>query len=137
MGPTQWGQLNEGQQGRLMEIGAWHFINQEAVHNVRPWIVRNEGDIWLTKSKDGNTVYAYLTNMPDWPRGERRTFLLRSLNATGQPKSAYWGNRVMWLSISLQTMVKRGLSKRLMVLTFHWFAPSGFITITNGQIPLW
>jgi alpha-L-fucosidase len=82
IGPTQWGDLNEGQQGRLMEIGAWHFINQEAVHNVRPWIVRNEGDIWFTKQKDENTVYAYLTNMPDWPRGERRTFLLKSLKAT-------------------------------------------------------
>ncbi|GAB3882483.1 hypothetical protein GCM10028825_05290 [Spirosoma agri] len=82
IGPTQWGDLNEGQQGRLMEIGAWHFINQEAVHNVRPWIVRNEGDIWFTKQKDVNTVYAYLTNMPDWPRGERRTFLLKSVKTT-------------------------------------------------------
>lgn len=91
VGPTQWGQLNEGQQGRLMEIGAWHFINQEAVHNVRPWIVRNEGDIWFTKSKDGNTVYSYLTNMPDWPRGERRTFRLRSLNATGSTEISVLG----------------------------------------------
>ncbi|MCK8494238.1 alpha-L-fucosidase [Spirosoma sp. RP8] len=82
IGPTQWGDLNEGQQGRLMEIGAWHFINQEAVHNVRPWIVRNEGNIWLTKNKDEKTVYAYLTGMPDWPRGERRTFLLKSIKTT-------------------------------------------------------
>jgi alpha-L-fucosidase len=91
VGPTQWGQLNEGQQGRLMEIGAWHFINQEAVHNVRPWIVRNEGDVWFTRSKEGNTVYAYLTNMPDWPRGERRTFLLRSLKATSSTEISVLG----------------------------------------------
>jgi alpha-L-fucosidase len=91
VGPTQWGQLNEGQQGRLMEIGAWHFINQEAVHNVRPWIVRNEGDIWLTQSKDGNTVYAYITNMPDWPRGERRNFLLRSIKTTANTEVSVLG----------------------------------------------
>jgi alpha-L-fucosidase len=91
VGPTQWGQLNEGQQGRLMEIGAWHFINQEAVHNVRPWIVRNEGDIWLTQTKDGNTVYAYITNMPDWPRGERRNFLLRSIKTTANTEVSVLG----------------------------------------------
>lgn len=91
VGPTQWGQLNEGQQGRLMEIGAWHFINQEAVHNVRPWIVRNEGDLWLTQSKDGSTVYAYITNMPDWPRGERRNFLLRSLKTTANTEVSVLG----------------------------------------------
>jgi alpha-L-fucosidase len=91
VGPTQWGQLNEGQQGRLMEIGAWHFINQEAVHNVRPWIVRNEGDLWLTQSKDGSTVYAYITNMPDWPRGERRNFLLRSIKTTANTEVSVLG----------------------------------------------
>jgi alpha-L-fucosidase len=91
VGPTQWGSLNEGQQGRLMEVGAWHFINQEAVHNVRPWIVRNEGDIWFTKQKDENTVYAYLTNMPDWPRGQRRTFLLKSLKTTGSTEVSVLG----------------------------------------------
>jgi len=91
VGPTQWGDLNEGQQGRLMEISAWHFINGEAVHNVRPWIVRNEGDIWFTKSKDGKTVYAYLTNMPDWPRGERRSFLLKSVKTTAQTEVSVLG----------------------------------------------
>ncbi len=91
IGPTQWGSVNEGQQGRLMEIGAWHFINQEAVHNVRPWIVRNEGDVWFTKKKDENTVYAYLTHMPEWPRGERRTFLLKSVKATSKTEISVLG----------------------------------------------
>jgi alpha-L-fucosidase len=91
IGPTQWGSVNEGQQGRLMEVGAWHFINQEAVHNVRPWIIRNEGDVWFTKQKDENTVYAYLTHMPDWPRGERRTFLLKSVKATSKTEISVLG----------------------------------------------
>ncbi|GAB3569078.1 hypothetical protein GCM10027578_22860 [Spirosoma luteolum] len=82
IGPTQWGSLNEGQMGRLMEIGAWHFINHEAVHDVRPWIVRNEGDIWLTRHKTDPTVFAYLTNRPEWPRGQRRELLIRSVRAT-------------------------------------------------------
>ncbi len=91
VGPTQWGDLNEGQMGRLMEIGAWHFINHESVHDVRPWIIRNEGDIWFTKHKTDNTVFAYLTGMPDWPRGQRREFLIRSVKATGKTEVSVLG----------------------------------------------
>ncbi|MDJ1499821.1 alpha-L-fucosidase [Xanthocytophaga agilis] len=91
VGPTQWGNVNEGQEGRLMEIGAWHFINQEAIHNVRPWIVKNEGDIWFTKKKDENTVYAYIRNMPEWPRGERRSFVLKSVKATAKTEISVLG----------------------------------------------
>ena len=82
IGPDQWGNLNEAQQGRLMEIAAWNFVNHEAIQNVRPWIISNEGDIWFSKNKDDKTVYAYLTNIKNWVRGDRKTFLLKSVKAT-------------------------------------------------------
>ena len=43
-----------------------------------------EGDIWFTKAKDADTVYAILTRLPDWKKGERKEFVLRSVKATAQ-----------------------------------------------------
>ncbi len=91
VGPDQWGNLNEAQQGRLMEIGAWSFVNAEAIQDVRPWVVSNEGDIWLTKHKDSNTLYAYLTGLTDWRRGERKSFVLQSARATGDTRISVLG----------------------------------------------
>ena len=78
------GELPIEQEERLREVAAWTFINQESVYAVRPWIITNEEDIWFSASKDGKTVYAYLTKMPDWPRGERREFVLKSVKETPQ-----------------------------------------------------
>ncbi|MGB8492615.1 MAG: alpha-L-fucosidase, partial [Bacteroidales bacterium] len=69
IGPDQWGNINEGQMGLLMEMGAWNFVNHEAIHNVRSWVIPNEGDLWLSKNKDSNNVYVYITNDPNWVRG--------------------------------------------------------------------
>ena len=91
IGPDQWGNLNESQQGRLQELAAWNFINGEAIGNVRPWIVTNEGDIWLSKHKTENTVYAYLTGQENWPRGERREFVLRSILSDNRTKISVLG----------------------------------------------
>lgn len=91
VGPKPNGELPIEQEERLREVAAWHFINQEAVHDVRPWIITREQDIWFTRSKDSSTVYAYLTNRPDWPRGERRDFIIRSVQATGQTQVSVLG----------------------------------------------
>ena len=91
VGPRPNGQIPLEQEDRLREVAAWTFINQEAVHDVRPWIVSNEEDIWFSKSKSGNTIYAYLTRMPDWPRGERREFTLKSVRATAETKISVLG----------------------------------------------
>ncbi|MGB8491104.1 MAG: hypothetical protein WCE64_08595, partial [Bacteroidales bacterium] len=82
IGPDQWGNINEGQMGLLMELGAWNFVNHEAIQNVRSWVIPNEGDLWLSKSKDSNTVYVYITNDPSWVRGDRKKFLLKTVKAT-------------------------------------------------------
>jgi alpha-L-fucosidase len=57
-------------------------VNSKAIYSSRPWTVTNEGDIWFSKSKDSDTVYAFLTGIPDWDRGTRREFLLRSVEAS-------------------------------------------------------
>lgn len=91
IGPDQWGNINEGQMGRLMEIGAWNFINHEAIQNVRSWIISNEENLWLSKSKNENTVYVYITNEPNWIRGDRKKFLLKSVKATPETKISVLG----------------------------------------------
>ena len=91
IGPDQWGNLNEAQQGRLMELAAWNFVNGEAIQNVRPWIVRNEGDIWLARHKEDNTLFAYITGIGNWARGDRKSFLLKSVKATDGTKISVLG----------------------------------------------
>lgn len=91
IGPDQWGNINEGQMGLLMEIGAWNFVNHEAIQNVRSWIIPNEGDLWLSKNKSENTVYVYITNNPDWARGDRKKFLLKTVKATSGTKISVLG----------------------------------------------
>ena len=82
VGPGQWGQLNEAQHGRLQELAAWNFVNGEAIQGVRPWIISNEGDLWLTQHKDQSALYIYITGSEQWKRGERKSFVLRSARIT-------------------------------------------------------
>ena len=49
-------------------------------------MISNDGNIWFTKKKDQNTVFAYLTENPRWVRGMRKDFLLRSVKATENTK---------------------------------------------------
>lgn len=91
VGPKPNGELPIEQEERLRELAAWTFINQESIYDVRPWIITNEENIWFSKTKNGNTVYAYLTKMPNWPRGERKDFVLKSIKSTAQTKISVLG----------------------------------------------
>ncbi len=81
VGPTPDGEIPFEQERRLRELGLWLFANGEAIYGIRPWHVIREGNIWFTKKKDENTVYAIVTGEP-WPHGERRTITLTSMRAT-------------------------------------------------------
>jgi alpha-L-fucosidase len=85
------GQLPKEQEERLREVALWHAVNGEAIHGTRPWVVTNEENIWFTKRKDENTVYAFLTRLPDWPRGRRQQFLLHSVTATDRTRVSVLG----------------------------------------------
>jgi alpha-L-fucosidase len=91
VGPKPNGELPIEQEERLREVAAWTFINQESIYEVRPWIITNEENIWFSKSKEDKTIYAYLTKIPDWPRGERKDFVLRSVESTEQTKISVLG----------------------------------------------
>ncbi len=84
LGPKPDGSLPEPQEARMREVALWHFAVGEAVHDVRPWIVTNEGPIWFTRHRDDDTVYAFLTRQEAWDRGARREFVLGSVSATAE-----------------------------------------------------
>lgn len=81
VGPTPDGEIPFEQKRRIRELALWLFINDEAIYNIRPWHIIREGDIWFTKAKDAETVYAIVTKT-DWPKGQRKTFTLKSVRAT-------------------------------------------------------
>lgn len=91
VGPKPNGELPIEQEERLREVAAWTFINQESLYDVRPWIITNEDNIWFSKSKEGNTVYAYLTNLPKWARGTRKEFVLKSIKSSSKTKISVLG----------------------------------------------
>lgn len=86
VGPKPDGELAIEQEERLREMALWHFAFGEAVDGVRPWMVTNEGDVWFTKKKNEDTVYAIITKVGTWMLGETRTVTLRSVKATPQTK---------------------------------------------------
>lgn len=92
IGPKPNGEVPIEQEARLREVALWHAVNGESVHDTRPWIVPREEDIWFTKEKNSDTVYVFLTRQPDWPRGERREFLLHSVEATEDTKISVLGH---------------------------------------------
>ena len=81
MGPTHDGEVPFEQERRFQELALWNFINGEAIYNIMPWHVSNEGDIWFTRSKDNDTVYAIVTKTP-WLYRTTRTVTLKSVRAT-------------------------------------------------------
>jgi alpha-L-fucosidase len=82
VGPKPNGLIPEEQEANLREIAAWNFINYEAIENVMPWILTNEENIWFTWKPEDKTLYAILTRLPDWQRGGRKEFLIKSVKAT-------------------------------------------------------
>jgi alpha-L-fucosidase len=91
IGPKPDGTIPAPQDARLREIALWNFVNGESIKGVRPWIVTNEKNIWFTKRKDANTVYAFLTHMDPWPLGTAKTVTLESVKATAETKISVLG----------------------------------------------
>ncbi len=98
--PDALGQLPAKQVEILREIGLFTFFNQEALYQVRPWKVSHEGNIWFTKHKDTDTVYAfvlddiwgvgydYLNNQERW-----NDILLRQVKASENTQIELVGQR--------------------------------------------
>ncbi len=84
IGPKPNGELPIEQEERLREVALWMQVNQECIYNVRPWVITNEQNIWFTKAKNEDTVYAIVKQQPRWVRGQWRDFVLKSVQATPQ-----------------------------------------------------
>jgi alpha-L-fucosidase len=82
VGPKPDGELPVEQQERLREIALWMFVNGECIHAVRPWVITNEGNVWFTKAKYSDTLYAIVKRNGDWPDATWKEFVLRSVRAT-------------------------------------------------------
>lgn len=67
------------------------FINAEAIHGIRPCPIFREGDLWFTQAKDSKAVYVFLTKQPDWKRGDRKEFVVKSLAATPEASISVLG----------------------------------------------
>jgi alpha-L-fucosidase len=91
VGPMPDGRIAGPDEAILRDLGLWMMMYGEAVCGVRPWIVTNEGNIWLTQRKNGEdlTLYAIL----DFDFDEEgmsgsqfsgRRFSLNSVQATEQ-----------------------------------------------------
>ncbi|MFT4248426.1 MAG: alpha-L-fucosidase [Pseudomonas sp.] len=84
--PRADGSLPIEQEQNLRTLGAWLFINGEAIYGVRPWAVTHEGDIWYTRSKDRHALYAIVDDgkpgEKPWPRGTWREFVLKTVRAS-------------------------------------------------------
>lgn len=86
------GAVDDYEYRMLTTLGAWNFINQEAVFQARPWAVTHEGPLWFTRSRDGRTLYVFLTGEEGWELGERRRFVLRSALATPDTRISVLGS---------------------------------------------
>jgi alpha-L-fucosidase len=86
VGPKPDGELPIEQEERLREIALWMFVNGECIYGVRPWVITNEGDVWFTKAKNADTVYAIVKTAERWPYGGWREFALKSIRATAETK---------------------------------------------------
>ena len=84
IGPKPDGELPIEQEERLREVALWMQVNQECIYNVRPWVITNEQNIWFTKAKNEDTLYAIVKQQPRWVRGQWRDFVLKSVQATPQ-----------------------------------------------------
>ncbi len=86
IGPKPDGELPIEQEERLREFALWNLVNGESIYGVRPWVVTNEKNIWFTRRKDENTLYAFVTGEPRWRLGEWKELTLRSVKASAQSK---------------------------------------------------
>lgn len=91
IGPKPDGEIPIEQEARLREIALWNFVNGEALKGVRPWIITNENNVWFTRRKDQNTVYAFLTKLHPWRLGTAKNLTLRSVKATPQTQISVLG----------------------------------------------
>jgi alpha-L-fucosidase len=82
VGPKPDGELAIEQEERLRELALWMFVNSEAIYGVRPWVITNEQDLWITKKKDADTLYVIVKEKEPWKRGSWKDIVLHSVKSS-------------------------------------------------------
>jgi alpha-L-fucosidase len=144
VGPKPNGELPIEEEERLREIALWMFVNSDAIYAVRPWVITNEGDIWFTKKKDSQTLYAMVESDTPWPRASWKEFTLHSVRATAKTEVSVLGQNDQVIEYHPEIKPKSswhqeqdGLHVRVMQTqrlqdNFHWPNP-GVLKITNAE----
>jgi alpha-L-fucosidase len=144
VGPKPNGELPIEEEERLREIALWMFVNQEAIYGVRPWVITNEENIWFTKKKDGQALYALVESATPWPRASWKEFILHSVRATAKTEVSVLGQNDEVVEYHADITPKStwrqepdGLHVRVMQTqrlqdNFHWPNPA-VIKITNAE----
>ena len=135
LGPKPDGELPIEQEERLREVALWMFVNGEAIHDARPWIITNEKDIWFTKRKDADTIYAFVKEQERWKHGEWKDLVLRSVKATDQTKVSVLGQNDKVLEYKPDITPKTTWKQEPTACTSAPCAPSGSTTSANGPTP--
>jgi alpha-L-fucosidase len=91
IGPKPDGEIQIEQETLLREIALWNFVNQEAIHDIRPWEIIKEGNWWFTRAKDAGTVYAFMPGGKEWPYGTRKEFLFKTLEGSNETRVTILG----------------------------------------------
>ena len=98
VGPRPDGKIESPDEAILRDLGLWMMMYGEAVRQVRPWIVTNEEDVWLTQKKNGetSTLYAitdfgYDEEGTSWQQFSGRRLSLKSVKATELTKVSILG----------------------------------------------
>ena len=144
VGPKPNGELPIEEEERLREIALWMFVNSDAIYAVRPWVITNEGDIWFTKKKDSQTLYAMVESDNPWPRATWKEFTFHSVRATAKTEVSVLGQNDQVIEYHPEIKPKSswhqeqdGLHVRVMQTqrlqdNFHWPNPA-VLKITNAE----
>lgn len=78
----------------LREMSAWSFVNAEAIHDIRPWILQQEEDAWLARKRETTDVYFYISPEESWILGEEHSLTLKSVRATRDSEISLLGQAI-------------------------------------------
>jgi len=120
VGPKPDGELPIEEEERLREMAEWMFVNGEAIYGVRPWAVVNDGDVWFTKKKNEDTVFAIVTTKQPWRLGQQKDVVLASVLTTPETTVSVLGQSDKTLEYS-RTVPKTTWKQEADGLHVHFF----------------
>ncbi|XP_033222354.1 plasma alpha-L-fucosidase-like isoform X2 [Belonocnema kinseyi] len=126
IGPAKDGRIDPIFEERLRGMGAWLNVNGEAIYETKAWTVQNDtlsGNVWYTKSKKTNKLYAILLS---WSKdnilelGSVKIPALTQINLLGYGNELSWEQRSNYLHIELPIESHKGEPAWVVVINEHF-----------------